>query len=782
MNQKHIFISIGLFVVVNLTFSQNITQTIKGQVYDREAHIGLPGATVILPGTDPLVGVITDNEGYFVIDSISVGRVNLQISFIGYESFYINELLVSSGKEIVLEIPMKEKFTQLEEVKVKPEFKKEKALNNMATLSARTFSIEDAQRYAGGMDDPSRLVSSFAGVTPNTIENNEIVIRGNAAKGILWRLEGAEIPAPNHLAGLFSGGGVNTMFSSNMLANSDFFTSAFPAEYGNALSGVFDINLRSGNFDKREYTLQIGTTGIDLSTEGPFNNAKRSSYLINYRYSTYGLIQDLLPQVTGLPEYSDLSLKLSFPVKKAGTFSFWSINGMGRIQFENEQDTTEWETNMDSYEYDIRYNLTASGINHKRNIGNNSYLFSSVTFSGTEYINKNAYYRSDLQQIPVSDQSEKNMRVSIASYLNHKFNKRHANRTGFIINRLSYNYDVAGNTDAARSETYDYFVREKGSTWSWNVYSQSTFAITENINMKGGLQISGFLHNNEVVFEPRLGINWQVANRQTLSLAYGKHSRHEPLRIYLMEVPVNDNWERVNNDLDITKAHHLVLGYDVMFGQSTHLRIEPYYQFLFDVPVIPDSSFSMINYNNEMFFTSRLINTGKGRNTGIDLTLERFIKNGYYYMLTTSIYSSKYTGDDGIKRNTRYNQHYVMNILGGKEWQTRKNNTFSLNGKFTVLGGKRFAPVDEVKSIHYQSVIYDNTRIYEEQSPTNFYLDLSLNYTINKPRFSQSIILQAKNLLLQKEFIGHAYNYKSHTIEPYELSLIFPYLSYKVQF
>lgn len=782
MNQKDIFISIGLFVVINFTYGQHITQTIKGKVYDRETHIGLPGATVILPGTDPLVGAITDNEGYFVMDSVSVGRAYLQISFIGYEPFFIRELLVSSGKEIFLEIPMKEKFTQLEEVKVKPEFKKEKALNKMAALSARTFSVEDAQRYAGGMDDPSRLASSFAGVTPNTIENNEIVIRGNAAKGILWRLEGAEIPAPNHLAGLFSGGGVNTMFSSNMLANSDFFTGAFPAEYGNALSGVFDINLRSGNSDKREYTLQIGTTGIDLSTEGPFTNNKRASYLINYRYSTYGLIQDLLPQVTGLPEYSDLSLKLSFPYKKAGTFSLWSINGKGKIQFENEQDTTKWVTNMDSYEYDIYYNLTASGINHKKIIGNTSYLFSSLTFSGAEYINNNAYYRPDLQQIPVSDQNEKNMRVSIASYLNHKFNRRHVNRTGFIINRLSYNYDLAGNTDAARSDAYDYFVRNKSSTWSWNVYSQSNFAITENINIKGGLQIAGFLYNNEVVFEPRLGINWQVTNRQTVSVAYGKHSRPEPLRIYLMKVPVNDDWQRVNKDLDITKAHHLVFGYDVMFGQSIHLCIEPYYQLLYDVPVIPDSSFSMINYNNEMFFTSQLINTGKGRNTGIDLTLERFMNNGYYYMLTTSVYNSTYTGDDGIKRNSRYNQHYVMNLLGGKEWQTRKNNTFSLNGKFTVLGGKRFAPVDELESMQYQFVIYDNSRIYEEQSPANFYLDLSLNYTINRPGFSQSIILQAKNLLLQKEFIGHAYNYKSHTVEPYELSLIYPFLSYKIQF
>jgi hypothetical protein len=171
----------------------------------------------------------------------------------------------------------------LKEIVVRPELEKDKPINEMATLSARSFSVEEAQRFAGGMDDPSRLASTYAGVTPSTVDNNEIVIRGNAAKGILWRLEGVEIPAPNHLAGLFSGGGINTMFSSNMLTNSDFFTGAFPAEYGNALSGVFDIKQRKGNADKREYAFQIGSLGIDFALEGPFKKGKKATYLINYR-------------------------------------------------------------------------------------------------------------------------------------------------------------------------------------------------------------------------------------------------------------------------------------------------------------------------------------------------------------------------------------------------------------------------------------------------------------------------------------------------------------------
>ncbi|NOY38146.1 MAG: hypothetical protein GXO83_11320 [Chlorobi bacterium] len=328
----------------------------------------------------------------------------------------------------------------------------------------------------------------------------------------------------------------------------------------------------------------------------------------------------------------------------------------------------------------------------------------------------------------------------------------------------------------------DYFVNSKGATSSLQFYTQSKYYLRKNLVVNAGLHLYYFNLNNDYSIEPRLGIKWNFMPTRSLSFAYGKHSRREPLRTYLMEVQTPDGWSRLNEDLSITKAHHFVLGYDWNLGNSTHLRIEPYYQILYDVPVIPDSSFSMINYKNDMFFSSKLTNEGTGRNIGVDVTFEHFLKNGFYYLFTSSVYDSKYKGGDGIERNTRYNQNYVMNLLMGKEWQVRDNNIFSLNGKFTVLGGQRYAPVDEKKSIRYKFVVYDNSKIYEEQSPANYYLDLSVNYRINKARCSHTIIFQIKNLLMQKEFLGHAYNYETATVEPYELTIMYPYLSYKIEF
>ncbi len=745
MQLKNLLFVMIMFIAV-ISYSQEITQSIKGRIIDKDSEISLPGATVIVVDSKPIIGATTDFDGNFILENIPVGRVSLQFSFIGYETKVVSNILLISGKELRLNISLKESFSTLTEVVIRAEIRKEEALNKMATLSARTFSVEDAQRFAGGMDDPSRLASSFAGVTPSTIDNNEIVIRGNAAKGILWRLEGVEIPAPNHLAGMFSGGGVNTMFSSNMLANSDFFTGAFPAEYGNAISGVFDMKLRKGNQDKREYAFQIGSQGIDFALEGPFKKGKRSTYLVNYRYSTLGLMQGLMPQITGLPTYSDLSIKLDFPTKKFGIFSVWSINGMGNIVNDMNMDTTTWNNNMESFQYNISYKLTASGINNRLILNEKAYLFSSISFSGTEYINKNDYYRRNLQKVPYTNQNETNTRLSFTSYLNHKFNKTHTNRTGLILNQLTYKFDVASNTNLAVNNEADYFINSKGSTFSSQIYTQSKYYLSKNININAGIHLVHFNVNSEFVVEPRLGINWRFKPKHSLNVAYGKHSRVEPLRIYMTEIPVGNTYERLNSKLNITKSHHFVIGYNVTIANKIHLNIEPYYQILYDVPVIIDSSFSMLNYTSETFFTEQMVNIGTGINYGIDITLEQFIDNGFYYMLTSSLYQSKFKGDDGIERNTKYNQNFVFNLLVGKEWKLKNNSIFGINGKATIIGGKRQTPVNYNESIKYQYVVYDETKPFELQLPAKYYLDISLNYTINRPKCSHSIILQAKNL------------------------------------
>ncbi|MDH5382177.1 MAG: carboxypeptidase-like regulatory domain-containing protein, partial [Cyclobacteriaceae bacterium] len=363
---KNLLITIlSLVGICGLSYSQTITQTVKGTVFDNSTQETIIGAAIILLDSDPLLGTTTNLDGEFILENVPIGRQSIKISMMGYESYFVNDLLISSGKQVVLNIGLEESTMELGEVIITPQRYKEKPLNEMATVSSRQFTVEETQRFAGGLNDPARLVSSFAGVATPSISSNGISVRGNSPSGLLWRIEEVEVPSPNHFANLtIAGAGLLTVLSNQMMGNSDFYTGAFPSEYGNATSGVFDIKLRTGNSSKREYTFQAGLLGIDFATEGPFKIGKRASYLFNYRYSTMALISPILPSNSGILKYQDLSYKINLPTKNTGTFSLWGITGYDGIDLD-ALDNAEWKSITDKDNSQTSLYMFASGINHQ---------------------------------------------------------------------------------------------------------------------------------------------------------------------------------------------------------------------------------------------------------------------------------------------------------------------------------------------------------------------------------------------------------------------------------
>ncbi|MBK9014232.1 MAG: carboxypeptidase-like regulatory domain-containing protein [Saprospiraceae bacterium] len=328
---------LGFLLNAICVFSQEPTQTIRGTVTDKESNITLIGAEVAVLSIDPVVGDVTDSDGHFKIGKIPVGRHTIQVSYLGYEPMTVPNLLVTAGKELVLNLELVESAVQLEVATVIAKHDKAEALNEMATVSARSFSVEETSRYAGSFYDPARMATNYAGVAVGSSDDlsNEIVVRGNSPSGILWRLEGVEIPNPNHFGSMGGSGGGISMLSSSTLSNSDFYTGAFPSEFGNALSGVFDLNLRNGNNEKREYAIMFGALGLEGAAEGPFRKGGQGSYLINYRYATLGLLAAAGINIAGdvTPKYSDVSFKMNMPTQKAGTFAIFGLAGQNSVQF-----------------------------------------------------------------------------------------------------------------------------------------------------------------------------------------------------------------------------------------------------------------------------------------------------------------------------------------------------------------------------------------------------------------------------------------------------------------
>lgn len=762
---------------------QSITQVVRGKVFNNETQEPLTGASISITGTNPLIGAISDSNGNFRIKNVPLGRYSFTVSISGYDAITIPEVLVTSGKEVIFSAALRQATATLNEIVIKSGSQKGKALNNMATVSARSFSVEETRRYAGGLDDPARMASAFAGVTTGNLQDNAIIIRGNAPKGVSWRLEGVEIPNPNHFAGgSVAGGGVVTVFSSQMLANSDFYTGAFPAEYGNAVAGVFDMKFRTGNNEKRESAVQLGLLGIDVSSEGPFAKGKDATYLFNYRYSTLGLLSGLgLINSTGIPKYQDLSFKLNFPTRNWGTFSIWGIGAIDHLIAKETADSTKWSSDWDRYRNDWKLYSGAAGLSHKLMMGRSTYLNTTLavsSVSNTSYIQR---MNDELIMQPDAKLSDKSGRATASIVLNHRFNPSLSLRSGINIHRLFYHFNI-NSTINNEPGTFRNITRSKGESGFGEYYVQLRYDINEKLSVTPGMNASYFEMNNGFSADPRLGLTYKLTDRHTFGLGYGRHRQMEDLRIYMVECIQDGKISYPNKNLSLAQAQHFVLSYDWLISKNMRIKIEPYYQLLKKAPGIADSSYSMINFLQDWSFSDSLGNNCSGRNAGIDFTLERFLSNNYYYLVTASVFDSKYKADDGVWRNTRFNKLYSVNILAGKEFITGKGNVLGINGRVNYTGGERYSPVDTEKSLKAKRVYYDEDRAFEQQRSPMYCFDITVTYRMNRRKYSGVLALQLKNVFGSPSFYGHVYNYRTGNIEAAGERMMLPVVSYKVEF
>ncbi len=765
------------------------TQTIRGVVQDRDSKVPLIGAKVSVVGTDPLKGAVTDAEGYFRIEEVAVGRYTLKVSYLGYDELIVPEVLVGAGKEVNLTLELTESVGQLKEVVVTGNPEKGEPINEMAGPSARSFTIDEASRFSGSFNgDISRIAQSYAGVSGSGIAN-DLIIRGNSSKGLLWRLEGIEVPNLNHLASNGSSGGGLSILSVNVIKNSDFYTGAFPAEYGNALSGVFDVKLRTGNDEKREYSLQAGFMGLEANFEGPFSKKNKSSYLVNYRYSTTGIFTLIGVDVAGtaLPLFHDLTFKFNFPTEHAGTFTFFGIGGYSRVAVPAKKDSTDWVYSDDRHETMSISNMMATGVIHKIFVGSKSYLTSYIAFTGSELGNTVDSLDDFYHFHPVQRASFVETALRISTMLNYKINAKNTLRLGAIYSRVSFNLQ---SEDLAKNIIY---LASDGATDMLQAYAQWKHRFTEKITLNSGFHFTYFGLNKNPVLDPRMSFSWTVSPRHSLSLGLGKHNRIEPLTFYFAEIQQSDgSYLSSNQNLKPTKAIHAIFGYDFQINENMRLRIESYFQRLYDIPVESDSSsgFSVLNYNVSFLSTIdndagvNFVNKGTGTNYGIELTLERFFEQNYYFLLTTSLFESKYRALDGVERNTRYNNNFICNAIAGKEFPVGKNktNAFVLDLKIVWSGGVPLTPIDLDSSIATGKTVFETSKRYSEKAPDFFRMDFKIGYRKNGKKSSHYFFLDIQNLTNRQNVYGHYFDAQEQKIETiYQLGFV-PIFNYRVQF
>lgn len=750
---------------------------LKGSVIDHDARIPLSGATVLVISNDGMRASATDVNGNFKFNKIPVGRHSVRVSYIGYGESIVSELFVGSSRETFVNVSLSEKIDSLGEVSIG--VAKGNPINDMAIVSSKSFSVEETKRYAASMNDPARMVQVFAGVTGHDDSSNEIVVRGNSPNWMQWRLEGVEIPSPNHFSEEGYTSGAISILSSDLLAQSDFYMGAFPAEFGNALSGVFDLRLRNGNNEDYEFSAQAGILGFDFSAEGPFSKNYNGSFLVNYRYSSLAILNNVNIQISenAVPKYQDLSFKINLPTKKAGNFSIWAISGKSEVL--EEYLTANATKEGSGYRDFTRSGMYATGITHTIFPDTKSY-FRTVLSHSYNYSGELYEITNDLGELALDLEDKlRNNALRFSSLYNRKINQQLTIRTGITWNNTGYDYlsilyGINGNMRT--------FLNGTGRTNLMQSYLQAKYRLNDQITSTIGIHYAWFSLSNDHSIEPRLGLKWDLGNNQYLTFGFGHHSKNEDLPVYLVEnKDEHGNSFNPNINLKMTRSKQYVLGYEKLFKNDIQMKTEAYFQHINNLPVPTNPEKYWPPFFGNIYFDT-LSNIGRAQNYGIELTLQKFYTKGYYWLITGSLFDAKYQPANKQWYNSRYNSNYASNLVGGKEFHIGEKQLLDLNAKVVWYGGKRILPIDLDASNELGEAVFVMEDIFAYKGLDYFRIDVGANWHFFKAKSEHILSINIQNLSNRSNILSDVYDPIQQTITHYYLAGLIPVLHYRIEF
>ena len=802
---------LALFTFFNLLiFAQLPTQTVRGKVFDSESNFPLAGAKIIIEVNGQKYMAAAGTDGDFAIAKVPVGKHQLDASAPFYDARTLT-VEVTSGRELIVQIPLQEKVSQQQDVRVVGR-KQGEVLNEMAVLSAQQFSVEETNRYPGSRMDPARMASNFAGVNGADDSRNDIVVRGNSPLGVIYRVEGIDIPNPNHFAISGTSGGPVSLLNNKILGNSDFFMSAFPAEYGNSLSGVFDLKLRSGNSNQHEFTGQFGLLGTEFLAEGPLSKNSKSSYLVMGRYSTLTIFQALNINLgtDAIPKYFDGAFKFNWILKKGGQLSFFGMGGGSDIAIKIS-DFTEYtedlygEGDRDQY---FGTSMITSGLNYKKSLSEKTFITSTLAYSQENQRTRHEYLKN--RRLDPTDSLIKYdekyymmgygfqvQKVSGYTAINHKVNKQHLIKAGISFDLISM--------DFRDSCLYDLDSAALGFETRWNYqgtaaiiqpFVQWKWRISDHMDFTAGVHAQYFTLTNSISpFEPRLGWKYRMDKGQAIFAGGGLHSMIQPYYTYAYQYL---DGKPGNMNMDFSRSAHSGIGYEKSFNKGFNIKTEAYYQYIYNIPVtVAPSSFSMINVGSgfSRLFMDTLVNDGTGYNYGLELTVQKYFDKSFFFLFSGTIYDSKYRGSDNILRNTSYNGSYVVNFLGGKEFKVGERSIIGIGGKVTAAGGKRYGIVDIEATNASKEIIFQDEGFNDSIFNDYFRVDFKISWRKNADRVTHEIGLDLVNILGTKNLLTLAYrpplsdqdfiDQQNGTFLPYSQKTqlgFFPIFYYKIDF
>lgn len=739
------------------------TNTIRGKIIDQDSRIHVAGAVVYLIDSEKTTKqFISDTLGSFYFENVPIGLFTIQVRQISYEAKELTNLYLGSAKEFWLKIQLAEKITALDSVIIEGK----RSLPKLGFASVKNIDFAHAKNYAAAFDDPGRIIQTLPGVIGTGDNGNNVSIRGNSPIGLLWRIEGVDVPTPNHFAFNGAAGGLIGMFGNNTIDNANFYSGAFPADFGNATAGVVDIELRRGNTKKREYGFELGMLGLRAEAEGPLKKGKEASYLFSYRLWDISLLKkagvDFKEAL--IPSVQDFNFNIHLKTNNGST-NIWGIGGLGyRYQKYSIYYDQAW------------YNMGTAGIKNIININQRSFLQNVVSYSASQQKSNNSNSYLNSSNVRLNEYIQLNTRLS--SMYQYKLNSKNTFNIGGVFRYINSNIS---------SSSYSNFIMNTTNTVSSSIdavilqaYIKWKYRITEKLTLLTGAHLLYLNYINKAALEPRISAEYRLSNKYQINMGAGKHSRSEDLISYS-----NYYFNNTNRELNLSVAYHFVLGQKFYFSNDWELSIDAYYQYLTKVLIDKYDSSPQTAINDDTYVPNSWANNGIGHNEGVELMISKTRPKNYFITLTGTVFNSKAKASDNVWRDTRYNSHFAFNFLAGKDFvkqKAEKQIIWSVNTRITYFGGPLIKTIDLFFSKKYGETVYANPYLYDTRNPNYFRADLQIRRKKEKTHYSTEWKLEIQNVTNMQNVSTQYYDPITRKIlYNYQLPIL-PVISYRVEF
>lgn len=778
-----VFLFLGI-----ISLSAQKVQNIRGVILDKNSKQPLIGATVEINGLS--LGTTSDENGVFLIEKVPLGRHSITSQYLGYQPSVTEGIVLTSVREAYIEILMSQGSVNLDDIIITGSRNAFESVNPLTVVSSRSFTAEETARIPAGVNDPGRAALSYPGVQKGNDESeNTIIVRGNAPQGILWRLEGIDIPNPNHFALIGSSGGGITIFSAQLLAKSDFLSGGMPAEYGNAISGAFDVQFRPGNLEKRNHFFKMGVIGLDFSTEGPIQKGK-SSYLINYRYSTLSILNKVGFYLNGprvLNDFQDLSFNLHFQTKnpklKATVFGLGGLSLEEYLPVDNSSERNPLFFDHREFQHKpARIGTVGTTWTY---LGNKNYYIKGVVALMNSDIRReydtlnttNNYFRYHTEKY-------NDTRISAALTYNHEINPKLRIKSGLIFHQIFFDFYrdrlPVRSLDNILNVERNVSVNGNGNTQTIQQYTQASYKLSSELTINGGYHFLRLNANGTQALDPRVSLQYQVSPRQKLSFAAGQHSQTLAMMTYYF---TDKSGKNVNKNLDLMKSWHYVGAYHFYTASKMKLSMEGYFQTLHNIPVSTDAKdkYWLLN-NTNGYPLFQATSNGTGQNKGIDLGIEKLFSRSYFLLATFSFINSTFTPADGKTYNSRWNAGFSSAYTIGKEFNLGKSRVLQIGGRLLMSGGGRYTPFDPVLSRIAGTYVASNAE-FGARLPAYWRIDSRIQYRFNANKVAGNVSLDLQNTTNRINASGVSYDAVSNTTSiRYRGGGFIPVLAFQVEF